>query len=255
VTAPVITDTLLKYTLRLADDLLINAERLAEYMTNAPELEEELAIANTSLDNLGVAQQLYEYAATVEGDVRSADDLAFLRSEREFTNALLVEQPHADFADVMVRQLFLDAWHCELWPALTKSTDGTLAAIAAKAEKEARYHLRHSSGWIVRLGDGTEESHRRVQRALESLWRFTGELTIPDEVDVASAASGFGVDSASLSAGWHRRIAEVLREATLTAPSDPYQATGGRRGRHTEHLGHLLAEMQFMQRAYPGMEW
>ena len=249
------TDLLFSYTIRLADDLLINAQRLSEYVTHAPELEEELAIANTALDNLGVAQRLYQYAASVEDAGRTADDLAFLRTEREFTNALLVEQPHRDFADVMVRQFLLDAWHNELWPALGGSSDATLAAIADKAAKEARYHIRHSAGWLVRLGDGTTESSRRAQAALGRLWRFTGELTTGDEIDRAAAVAGVGVDPASYAAAWRDRVEAVISEATLQVPADPFQATGGRSGRHTEHLGHLLAEMQYMQRAYPGMEW
>lgn len=243
------------YALRLADDLLINAQRLSEFITHGPELEEELAIANTALDNLGVAQQLYEYVSQLEGCVRSADDIAFLRSEREFTNCLLVEQPHSDFAVVMGRQFFLDAWHCELWPALQSSTDGTLAAVAAKAAKEARYHFRHSAGWVIRLGDGTEESAARMQRAIDTLWKFTGELTEGDAIDHQAAAEGIGVDPSALRAPWQQRVGEMLDEAGLAVPGDPYQASGGRDGRHTEYLGHLLAEMQFMQRAYPGMEW
>lgn len=249
------TGTLRVYVTRIADDLLINAQRLAEYMTNAPELEEELAIANISLDNLGVAQALYSYAATVADDGRSADELAFLRTEREFTNCLLVEQPHRDFADVMVRQFFLDAWHLELWAALEASTDPTIAAVAAKAVKEARYHVRHSSGWVVRLGDGTPESGARTQRAIDSLWRFTGELTTGDNHDATAAAAGFGVNPADLEGGWNARVQQVIGTARLAIPEDPFQATGGRQGRHTEHLGHLLAELQFMQRAYPGLDW
>jgi ring-1,2-phenylacetyl-CoA epoxidase subunit PaaC len=241
--------------LRLADDLLINAQRLSEYITHAPELEEELAIANTALDNLGVAQQLYEYAAALANDGRSADDLAFLRSEREYTNALLVEQPHCDFADVMVRQFLLDAFHLELWPALTSSTDVTLASIAAKAAMEARYHFRHSSSWVIRLGDGTAESSMRAQRALDTMWRFAGELVSPDGLAAQIGRAGLGPDPADLAPGWQRRVAAVVAEATLQIPDDPYQATGGRAGHHTEHLGHLLSDMQFMQRAYPGMTW
>jgi ring-1,2-phenylacetyl-CoA epoxidase subunit PaaC len=255
VTAPPDAGLLPTYALRLADDLLINAQRLSEFITRGPELEEELAIANVALDNLGVAQQLYEYVSEMEGALRSADQIAFLRSEREFTNCLLVEQPHADFADVMGRQFFLDAWHCELWPALESSVDSTLAALAAKAAKEARYHFRHSAGWVIRLGDGTAESAARMQRAVNTLWKFTGELTTGDHIDREAAGAGIGVDPVNLRESWMRRVGEMLDEAGLTAPDDPYQATGGRDGRHTEHLGHLLAEMQFMQRAYPGMEW
>ncbi len=254
-TAPTAAGVLPTYVLRLADDLLINAQRLSEFITRGPELEEELAIVNTALDNLGVAQQLYEYVSEIEGGARTADEIAFLRSEREFTNCLLVEQPHADFADVMGRQFFLDAWHCELWPALESSGDATLAAVAAKAAKEARYHFRHSAGWVIRLGDGTPESAARMQRAVNTLWKFTGELTTADELDQRAAAQGSGVDPSDLRAPWQERVGEMLDEARLTVPDDPYQATGGRSGRHTEHLGHLLAEMQFMQRAYPGMEW
>lgn len=244
-----------QYVLRLADDLMINSQRLAEYITRGPELEEELAIANIALDNLGAAHQLYDYAASLDEKDSTADQLAFLRTEREYTNCLLVEQPHEDFADVVVRQFFLDAWHCELWPALINSTDDLIAAVAAKASKEARYHLRHSSTWVIRLGDGTTESHERTQRAINALWRFTGELVAVDDLDAELAKAGVGADSSVLAGGWRRRVDETLSEATLSVPDDPFSAIGGRTGRHTEYLGHLLAEMQFMQRAYPGMEW
>ena len=253
VNAPV--STLATYTLRLADDMLINAQRLAEYITRGPELEEELATANTSLDQLGVAQQLYEYAAEVIGDGRSADDLAFLRAEREFMNCLLVEQPHKDFADVIVRQVFFDAWNAALWPVLESSSDARLAAIAAKAAKEARYHLRHSSTWLLRLGGGTVESARRAQRSIDRLWRFTGEMVADDDVDRAAAADGFGVLPSTIATEWSRTITKIIVDAGLSIPADGFQATGGRSGRHTEHLGHLLAEMQFLQRSYPGMQW
>lgn len=248
-------DVLRTYVLRLADDLLINAQRLAEFVTRGPELEEELAIANISLDNLGAAHQLYNYAAELSDGNVTADDLAFLRSEREFLNCLLVEQPHRDFADVIVRQFFLDAWHLHLWPALAVSRDETIAGVAAKAAKESRYHFRHSSTWVIRLGDGTNESKERAQRAIDSLWRFAGELITVDDVDEAAAGAGVGVAPGSLGAAWRSEIEAVIAEATLMLPEDPFVARGGRHGRHTEHLGHLLAEMQYMQRAYPGMEW
>jgi len=242
------------YALRLADDNMINAQRLSEYITHAPELEEELAIANIALDILGVAQQLYGFAASLDGRGRSADDLAFLRNEREYTNCLLVEQPHHDFAEVMARQLFFDLFQTGLWPALAQSQDDTLAGVAAKAAKEARYHLRHSAAWVVRLGDGTEESARRMQAAVDALWRFTGELTEDDGLDLDAFAS-FGVAAPSLRRAWLDGVSAVFLEAKLRTPQDPYQATGGRSGRHSEHLGHLLAEMQYMQRAFPAMEW
>ena len=244
------------YVLRLADDLLINSQRLAEFVTNGPELEEELAIANVSLYNLGVAHALYDYAAELGDDGPTADDLAFLRDERAFVNCLLVEQPHRDFADVMVRQLFLDAWHLVLWPALeSSSTDQRIAAVAAKAAKEARYHFRHSSSWVIRLGDGTPESRRRAQRAVDGLWRFAGELLQTDGLEKSAAAAGVGVSPEDLAEAWRHEVQTVLDDATLRVPDDPFVAAGGRHGRHTEHLGHLLAEMQYMQRAYPGMQW
>ncbi|NND01461.1 MAG: phenylacetate-CoA oxygenase subunit PaaC [Acidimicrobiia bacterium] len=243
------------YILRLADDLLVDAQRLAEFVTHGPELEEELAVANVSLDNLGVAQALYSYVAELTDGDQTADDLAFMRDERQFVNCLLVEQPHRDFADVMVRQFFLDAWHLILWPALESSSDELLAAVAAKAAKEARYHFRHSSSWVVRLGDGTAESKLRAQRAVDDLWRFAGELLLADEVDAEAAATGIGISPDSLADAWRSEVISVLGEATLRVPDDPFVAEGGRSGRHTEHLGHLLAEMQYMQRAYPGMQW
>lgn len=239
------TTTPLRFVLHLADDNLILAQRLGEYISRAPDLEEDLAVANIALDHLGVAQHLYTYAAELEGRGRTEDDFAFLRTEREFTNALLVEQPHRDFAELMARQLFVDAYQVELWASLADGTDDRLSGIAAKALKEARYHLRHSSSWVIRLGDGTDESHRRMQAAVDGLWRFTGELFEADGV----------VDHAALRRGWDAKIDAVLDEATLRRPEDPYQATGGRRGVHTEHLGHLLAEMQWLQRTYPGLQW
>lgn len=244
------TTPTLRYLLRLADDNVVIGQRLSEYISRAPDLEEDLAVANIALDHIGVAQHLYTYAGEVEGAGRTEDDLAFGRTEREFSNALLVEQPHGGFGDLIARQFLFDAYQHELWEVLSASSDERLAGIAAKALKEARYHLRHSSSWVVRLGDGTEESHRRMQAGIDAMWRFTGELFETDEVDLA-----VGVDPATLRRGWDATVDEVLAEATLERPDDPYQASGGRRGMHTEHLGHLLAEMQWMQRTYPGLEW
>ncbi len=243
------------YVLRHADDNLILSQRLSEYISHAPELEEDLAVANIALDHLGVAMHLLNYATTLGDNGKSADDLAFLRSEREYTNALLVEQPNEDFAHIMVRQLFFDAYQVVLWEALAHSTDEVLAGIAAKAAKEAAYHWRHSSGWIVRLGDGTEESHRRTQAAVDHLWRYVGELFESDDLDMRVATSGLGVSPAQLRQAWDAKIDETLSTATLRRAEDDYQRSGGRTGYHTEHLGHLLGEMQWMQRAYPGLQW
>lgn len=243
------------YVLRHADDNLILAQRLSEWISHAPELEEDIALGNIALDHLGVARALLIHAAWVEGGDRDEDDLAFLRSEREFTNVLLVEQPNGDFAHTMARQLFFDVYQLLLWEALSESTDHTLGGIAAKALKEARYHVRHSSAWVIRLGDGTEESHQRMQAAVDAQWRYTQELFTPDAVDVAVEAEGIGVNLTRMRPAWTSQIGSVLSEATLSMPDDPYQRGGGRTGFHTEHLGHLLAEMQWMQRTYPGLAW
>ncbi len=243
------------YVLRHGDDNLILAQRLAHWISRAPELEQDIALANIAIDHLGQARALLTLAGELEGMGRSEDDLAMHRTEREFTNLLLVDQPNGDFAHTIARQLFVDAYQLPLWRTLQASSDTTLAGIAAKAEKEARYHLRHSSTWVVRLGDGTEESHRRVQAAVDALWRYTGEMFLADAVDIAMAASGVGADPSLLAAEWEATIDEVFAEATLEKPDDPYRRSGGRAGFHTEHLGHLLGEMQWMARTYPGMQW
>ena len=247
--------TLLTYLLRHADDNLVLAQRLGEWISNGPELEEDIALANVGIDFLGQARAIYTYAAGVEGEGRTEDDLAMLRPEREFTNCLLVEQPNGDFAQTMARQLFFDAYQLSLWDALSRSNDVTLAGIAAKALKEARYHFRHSSMWVIRLGDGTEGSHRRMREGVDAMWRFTAELFTGDAVDALMVEQGIGVDPATFAAAWRDRIDEVFAAATLRIPEDPYQRMGGRTGFHTEHLGHLLSELQWMQRTYPGLEW
>lgn len=223
------------------DDNLVLAQRLGEWISNAPELEEDIALGNIALDHLGVARALYTHAGEIEGGGRTEDDFAMRRAEREFLNVLLVEQPNGDFAHTMIRALFFDAYQVDLWERLTASDDETLSGIAARAGKEARYHLLHSSAWVVRLGDGTEESHRRAQDAVDALWRYTGELF-----------QGPGQVSRER---WQATIDQVLDEAGLEVPDDPYQRGGGRRGLHSEHLGSLLAEMQWMQRSYPGLQW
>lgn len=243
------------YVLRHADDNLVLAQRLAEWVSRAPELEEDIALANTAIDHLGVARVLLSHAGAVEGAGRGEDALAMERTEREYTNVLLVEQPNGDFAVTMARALLFDAYQLELWERLKTSADSTLGAIAAKAHKEARYHFRHSSSWVVRLGDGTEESHRRMQDGLDRMWRFTGELFVGDAIDATVVASGIGVDPSSLRAAWEQRVAEVIDDATLTSPEIGVVRVGGRRGFHSEHLGHLLSDMQWMQRTYPGLEW
>ncbi len=243
------------YLVRHADDNVVLGQRLAEYISRAPELEEDLAIANFALDHIGVAQYLFTYAAEVENDGRDADDLAMLRSEREYTNVLLVEQPHTDFAEIMVRQFFFDAYQVPLWRVLGDSADEILAGIAQRAAREATYHLRHSSGWVIRLGDGTEESHRRMQAAVDRMWRFTGELFETDDLDHRMVDEGVGADASGLRDEWEASVDSVLEEATLTRPQDPYQASGGRTGNHTEFLGKLLAKMQWMQRSHGGLTW
>ncbi|MFQ5517073.1 MAG: 1,2-phenylacetyl-CoA epoxidase subunit PaaC [Acidimicrobiia bacterium] len=243
------------YVLRHGDDNLILAQRLGEWVSRGPELEEDIALANLALDHLGVAQHLLEHAAGLCGDGRSADDLAFGRTEREFANLLLVEQPNGDFGHTMARQFLFDVYQVLLWDSLADSGDDQLGAIAARAVKEARYHLRHSSGWVIRLGDGTEESHRRMQAGIDAMWRFTAEMFTADDVDRAMAAAGIGVDPDHLGSAWRGRVESVLAEATLQVPADDFQRGGGRRGFHSEHLGHLLTEMQWMQRTYPGLSW
>lgn len=244
-----------RYALHLGDTSLILAQRLGEWVGHAPALEEDLALANTALDLLGQARYLLSYAGEIEGKGRSEDDLAFLRDPLDFTNLALVEQPNVDFGHTIVRQFLIDAWQLELFERLQASSEPRLAELAAKALKETRYHYRFSSGWIVRLGDGTEESHKRVQDALDSLWKFTGELFAPGAVDEEAAAAGLGPDPVSLRAAWLANVEPVLTEATLKKPSDVSYRWLGKSNQHTEHLGHLLAEMQFMQRAYPGAQW
>ena len=255
VTMAATNDRLFAYLLRLADDQLILGQRLSEWCGHAPTLEEDLALANIALDLIGQARALYAYAGEVEGEGRDEDRLAYLRYERDYANALLVEQPNGDFAHTIVRQLAYAAFMRPYWGALTRSSDATLAGIAAKAEKEVAYHLRHSAEWAIRLGDGTAESHQRMAAALEELWRFTGELFEMDETAQALAEAGVAVDAAALEPEWTATIDEVLSQATLARPEVKAMQSGGRDGRHSEHLGHILTELQYMQRAYPGLSW
>lgn len=243
------------YLLRLGDDNLILAQRLGEWISRGPDLEEDIALANIALDHLGVARNLLTHAGEVEGRGRDEDALAMRRTERDFLNLILCEQPNGDFAQTIARQFFIDAWQVPLWESLSSSADPTLAGIAQKALKEAKYHLRHSSTWVVRLGDGTEESHRRMQAGADRLWRHTGEMFMGDRVEEAMVEMGIGVDPASLRSRWDETVDGVFATAGLRRPTDDYVRTGGRVGFHGEHLGHLLAAMQWMERTYPGLGW
>ncbi len=244
-----------EYLLHLADTSLILGQRLAEWVGHAPALEEDLGLANISLDLIGQARLLYSYAGELEGAGRSEDDLAFLRAPDEFRNLSLVELPNGDFGCTVVRQFLFDAWQLEIFQALERSADERLAQIAAKSVKEIRYHLRYSSGWLVRLGDGTAESRRRVQAALDELWKYTVELFTPAELDRAVHASNVAPDLTDLYQLWSRRLDDVLQEATLGRPVDVPFSWFGKSGAHTEHLGYLLADMQYLQRTYPGASW
>lgn len=248
-------DARLCYVLRLGDTSLVLGQRLGEWIGHAPAIEEDLGLANTSLDLIGQARLLLAYAGELEGRGRTEDDLAYLREEHEFCNVTLAEQPNGDFGHTILRQFLLDAWQCELYEALRASQDERLAQIAAKALKETLYHVRYSGGWVVRLGDGTDESHARVQAALDALWPHTSELFDADAVDVAMHAQGIAPDLAALKPKWLARVEAVLVEATLKRPPDVRTLRYGKRGEHGEHLGRLLAEMQSLHRAHPGAKW
>jgi ring-1,2-phenylacetyl-CoA epoxidase subunit PaaC len=245
----------LRYVLRLADTSLVLGQRLGEWVGHAPALEEDLGLANISLDLIGQARLLLTYAGEIEGKGRTEDALAMSRDSSDFLNLAIVEQPNGDFGRTIVRQFLVDAFQLELYEALQRSKDVRLAEVAAKSLKETRYHFRYSASWVVRLGDGTEESHRRVQEALNDLWRFTQEFFAADEVDAEMARTGIAPSLADLAPRWSSRVDEVLREATLARPTDVPYSWHGKRGDHTEHLGYLLAEMQFLHRAYPGASW
>ncbi len=240
---------------RLGDSTLILGHRVSEWCGHAPVLEEDIALANMALDLIGQTQMWLGYAAEVEGAGRDADRLAFRRDAWDFRNLLLVERPNRDFGHTLMRQFLFDAWHLPLLKAAEGSTDPRIAEIAAKAAKEVAYHLERSADLVIRLGDGTDESHRRMQDALDRLWPYTGEMFAADDIDRRLAAQGLLPDPAALRPAWDATVAEVLGEATLVRPSGTFAHTGGRQGRHTEHLGHLLATMQWLQRAYPDATW
>lgn len=248
-------ETLIAYLLRLADNALILGQRLIEIVTAGPELEEELANANIALDYLGQARMFYTYAGELEGKGRSEDDFAFMRDEHEFRNLLLLEQPNGHFGETIARQVTFDVFYRLQLEALQDCNDKRLAEIAVKSLKEIRYHLRHGTKWLIRLGDGTDESHERMTNSIHGLWRFTGEMLAGDELDEAMKKEWNGPDLGSLKGEWHEEIASILEEATISLPDEEWMARGGKNGQHTEHFGYLIAEMQTMQRAYPGAIW
>ncbi|WP_430439785.1 1,2-phenylacetyl-CoA epoxidase subunit PaaC [Shinella sp.] len=246
---------LLEFLLRIGDNTLILGHRVSEWCGHSPALEEDIALANTALDLIGQTQLWLGLAGEVEGKGRSADDLAYLRDGYEFRNILIVERPNGDFGKTLMRQFLFDAWHYLLLKALKGSSDTRIAEIAEKAFKEVSYHLDRSRDLVIRLGDGTAESHRRMQEALDELWPFTGEMFMSDALDAELVEAGIIPAPAGLKAGWDEIVAETLSEGTLKKPADGYMHKGGRRGVHTEHLGFILTEMQFLQRAYPGATW
>ena len=243
------------YILRLGDNSLILSHRLAEYSSRGPFLEEDLAISNIALDHLGQAELLLRYAAELDGNEKSEDDLAYRRPESEYTNAQLVEQPNTDFAYIIARQYFIDIYNFYLYDHLKKSKDETLGAIAAKAVKEVKYHLRRSSEWIIRLGRGTEESHNRIQQAVDDLWMFTGELFEMTESDRVLLQDGIIPDQAEIKSLWDKHIEDTFAQANISKPENEFMMSGGRDGVHSEYLGHILSEMQYLQRAYPEATW
>jgi len=268
----------LLYTLQIADTALINGHRLSEWCGHGPVLEQDIAISNIALDHLGQARSLYQYAAEQfnqlstdekleiftspalqqkieKGELLDEDDLAYLRDGWDFHNLLLVEQPNKDWAYTVARSFYLDTYNFFFFTALQNSKDETLAAIAEKSLKEVSYHLRWSSEWVIRLGDGTVESHERMQDAINDRWMFTGELLTMSEAEKAMLQQNVAIDLIAIAGSWKERTASVLTEATLKVPAESWMQQGGKQGTHTEHLGYVLAELQFMQRAYPNMEW
>ncbi len=243
------------YAVRLGDDALILGHRLSEWCSRGPFLEEDLALSNVALDFIGRARMFYTYAAELTGDGATEDQFAYQRDCRDFTNHLIHELPRGDFAFTMARQYLIDVYSIAFMQALQQSSDERLAGIASKAIKESRYHLRRSEDWIMRLGDGTEESNRRLQDAVNELWGFTPELFEMDALEGDLVASGIAVDVTALKDDWERSVRSTFAEANISIPDEDWQVSGGRQGKHTEWLGHLLSDLQFVQRAYPGLEW
>ncbi len=244
---------LVRFALGRADDALVLGHRLSEWTGHAPMLEEELALANIALDLIGQARTLYDVAAAAEGAGHSEDDFAYLRDSRQFRNLLLVEQPNGDFATTIARQVIYSAYADPWWRAMMRSADAALAAIAAKSEKESAYHLRHAAEWLIRLGDGTAESHRRAQAAMDALWPFAAELFDPEEAELV--ASGICIDPETIRPSWSATLDAVLAQATLRRPETGWGPRGGRAGRHGEAFGHMITELQYLQRSHPGATW
>ncbi len=248
-------ENLIKYILGIADNSLILGQRLSELCGHGPSLETDIALTNISLDLLGQTRSYFQYAAKLKGENTTEDDLAFLRKERQYLNALLVEQPNGDFAHTIVRQFLFDGFHLLFLEQLRTCADTQLAAIAEKSIKEVKYHFRFSSEWVKRLGDGTEESHEKMQVAINDLWIFTNELFLMTDAETAMHREGIGVDLESLRADYQEQISEIVEEATLQIPETKYWQKGGKQGIHSEQMGYILADMQYMQRAYPNMQW
>ncbi len=248
-------EQLFAYLIRLGDNALILGQQLGKLVAHGPELEEEMATANFALDYVGQARLFYGLAGEVEGKGRSEDDLAFLRDGMDFHNVLLVEQPSGDFAQTLARQFFFESFYQFQLAALAESSEQRIAEIAVRVGKEIHYHLRHARQWLIRLGDGTEESHERLQRSVDDLWRFTGEMFSGDDIDVWAATNGVGPDPSALHDDWLQFVTAAFDEATLQLPDGDWMASGGKQGKHSEHLGYLLAEMQHLPRSYPGVSW
>lgn len=248
-------EALFRYTLRLGDTSLILAQRLSEWTGHGPFLEEDLALTNIALDIFGRAKGLLEYAAKTEGKGRSEDDLAFFRNDREFYNALIAEQPNGDYAKTIIRQAFIDCFDLLFYTRLSQCKDETLAGIAAKSVKEITYHKRHSFSWVIRFGNGTDESKQRLQNGFDDIWQYTGELFETNEVDEVLLKEGIAVDLNALKPLWEKEVRELLERANLSVPESTYMQTGSRKGLHGEHLGYILAEMQALPRMYPDAKW
>ena len=248
-------NSLIDYTLHLADNSLILGQRNSEWCGHGPVLEQDIAITNISLDLIGQARNFYQYAAMLIGNDATEDSLAYLRKENEFKNCLLVEQPKGDWAQTILRQFFFSQYQYLLFQQLQNSKNEQLAAIAEKSLKEITYHLRWSSEWVIRLGDGTEESHNRMQKAIDEFWKYTEELFEAASYERQVANDGTGIDISKLKDQWMTKVKEILSEATLTIPGKTSMQEGGKEGKHTEHLSHILSELQYMQRTYPGCEW